>query len=104
MAATMEPKQYPKAVEGLVHSPLDGGSAVYQASADRVHYLNHTGAVIMELCNGLHSVEEIVEFLQVSFALREPPDAEVRDLLENMTAMGLVSWLTSPLDGQAPEE
>ena len=85
-------QDYPQAVEGLTRSELEGGVAVYQPSADRVHYLNHTGAVILELCNGEHSVAEIVHFLQVAFALDTPPEQEVRDLLESMTGLGLVLW------------
>jgi hypothetical protein len=101
----MNGKRHPKAAEGLVHSPLDGGAAIYQPGADRVHHLNHTGAVIMEMCDGEHSVQEIVDFLQLAFELPAPPEDEVRDLLQDMTNMGLVTWTgAESLDGSGSGE
>jgi hypothetical protein len=83
---------YPKVAPGLTTSELNGGLSVYQPGVDQVHYLNHTGAVILELCNGEHSVAEIVRFLQSAFALFAPPEAEVRDLLQSMLRLGLIAW------------
>ena len=69
---------------------MDGAIVAYLPDTDRVHYLNHTGAMIFELCNGRHTVEEIVRIIQVAFDLAAPPAPEVQALLEQAMAEGLV--------------
>ena len=46
------PEHYPKTTQGLEINAVDDGYIVYQSERDRVHYLNQTAALILELCNG----------------------------------------------------
>jgi hypothetical protein len=67
------------------------GYVVYDAGRDRVHYLNHTAAVVLELCTGESTVEEIVRVFERTYELPEPPDAEIRDCIGRLRREGLVA-------------
>jgi hypothetical protein len=70
---------------------MEGGLVAYQPGSERVHFLNHTGALVIELCNGQHTVTEIVGIVQASFGLEQAPDTEVRELLQQAIDEGLIS-------------
>ncbi len=86
---------YPRAVDDLVRSEMENGLSVYQPQGDRVHFLNHTSTVILELCDGTHSVADIIQTVQGAFTLEEPPELEVRQLLQQAVDAGLVNWTRS---------
>lgn len=84
------PTWCPNAAEGMeVHVVVDG-YIVYQSERDRVHYLNHTAAILLALCNGKNSVTEMPELLQLAFDLAAPPIVEVRDCLDRLITEGLI--------------
>jgi PqqD family protein of HPr-rel-A system len=68
----------------------DDGLVVYQASTDRVHYLNHTAGAILALCDGTRSADEIAHFLADGFGLAEPPLDETLSCLAELGEHGLV--------------
>jgi len=80
----------PKAVKGLEINPVTDGYVVHDADRARIHYLNPTGAVILELCNGKTTEREISELLQLAYELSEPPSAEVQECLSNLRREGLI--------------
>src|SRR5262249_35525069 len=43
--------QHPRHIEGLEINPVEDGFMIYRPDADRVHYLNHTAVLILELSN-----------------------------------------------------
>jgi hypothetical protein len=67
------------------------GYIVYQPDRDRVHYLNQTAAVVLELCNGQNAEAEIPELLRLAWDLPEPPVEEVADCLEGLRKEGLIT-------------
>jgi hypothetical protein len=69
---------------------MENGLSVYQAEGNRVHFLNHTATVILELCNASNSVAEIVRVLQTAFALAESP-LKVRKLLQQAVGVEIIS-------------
>jgi len=81
----------PRQVDGLEISEAADGFVVYDAGRDRVHYLNHTAIIVLELCDGLTSIADIAAILQDSYALAEPPLTEVGDCVERMTGEGLIA-------------
>jgi hypothetical protein len=83
---------YPRTVDSLTRSEMEDGLSIHHPESDRVHFLNHTGAVIFELCNGRHSIDEIIQLVQTAFDLEEPPENEVRSLLANAVEAGLIEW------------
>ena len=71
-------------------SPVADGFIIHRAERDRLHYLNHTAVLILELCNGRHSVSEIAELIQGAYALPHTPRAEVDELIATMEDEGLL--------------
>jgi len=76
--------------EGLDINPVSDGYVIYDAANDRVHYLNHTAAVVLEWCNGEHTTADIARMLQDAFALDELPDEEAARCVAQLRDEGLV--------------
>jgi hypothetical protein len=83
---TANPKQYPD----LKIFEADDGYVVYHRERDRVHFLNHTAVLILELCDGSHSILEIVDILERGYGLKSPPEKEVRDTINSFEQEGLI--------------
>ncbi len=82
--------EYPKQAEGIEVNAVADGYIVYQSVENRVHYLNHTGALVLELCNGTVKASEMPELLKGAFELNEAPIEEVDNCLEMLIAEGIV--------------
>ena len=80
----------PKAVDGLEINAVSDGYVVHDPQRERIHYLNETSAVILELCTGEVPEQEIPRLLQLAYELSEPPVADVEDCLENLRNEGLI--------------
>ena len=76
--------------EGLEVNESGEGVVIFDAATDRVHHLNNTAAIVLELCDGRRSSEEIAAMLGAAFGLAEPPLIETRRCLERLLAEGLV--------------
>jgi hypothetical protein len=83
--------RFPKRADGLEINSIDGGFMVYQTEHNRVHYLNHTAVLVLELCNGRDSAEKIAGIVQEAYGLSEPPETEVRDIITKMETETLVT-------------
>ena len=83
--------EQPKLVGEVEINKVADGYIVYQPSRDRVHYLNHTATIVLELCNGQNSAGEIAALLQDAYDLPAPPAAEVNACLEQLRGEGLVA-------------
>ena len=82
---------FPKQADGLKVTPVEDGFMIYQPSRDRVHYLNHTALVILELCTGENSPEEIAQVLQRTFGVRKRLKATVEEILTRAKNEGLTA-------------
>jgi hypothetical protein len=80
----------PKCAKGLDVHEVEDGLVVYQPDRDRVHYLNQTSAVVLELCTGKNTDDRIVELVQAAWDLDDPPRDEVMTCLEQLRAEGVV--------------
>ena len=80
----------PKSAQGLEVNAVADGYIVYQATCDRVHYLNQTAAIILELCNGRNPEENIPELLREAFDLSATPEEEVKTCLTMLRSEGLI--------------
>ncbi|MCD6306973.1 MAG: PqqD family protein [Deltaproteobacteria bacterium] len=70
----------------------DDGYVVYQRKRDRVHFLNHTAVLLLELCNGKHSVPEMIAILEKSYGLEAPPEKEVTEIISKFEQEGLIKF------------
>jgi hypothetical protein len=66
---------------------VDGQCVVYDTNADRVHYLNPTAALVLELCDGSRSLEDIAALVQEAYALPIAPLDEVSRCLRSFREM-----------------
>ena len=80
----------PKHVDGLDINPADDGYIIYQPDQDRVHYMNATAVLILELCNGTNSEEEIVDLVRQAYGLPDSPSEVVENALKQLKSEGLL--------------
>ncbi|MCF8084908.1 MAG: PqqD family protein [Deltaproteobacteria bacterium] len=70
----------------------DDGYVVYHRERDRVHFLNHTAVLLLELCNGRHSIPDMVAILEKSYGLEAPPEKEVTEIITKFGQEGLIRF------------
>jgi hypothetical protein len=75
--------------DGLETDEVEDGFVVYQPDRARVHYLNPTANLILELCDGELTPAQIAELIAQAFDLTEPPMQEVEEALATLAAEGL---------------
>ena len=75
----------PKMVDDLYIRELDDEKVVYDRENGRVHFMNQTATFILDLCDGKHSREEIIEGLLDSFDVeRKQAEEDVDSTLKDM--------------------
>jgi hypothetical protein len=80
----------PRRAAGVELSEVTDGFLVYQPERDRVHYLNATAALLLEICDGSLAASDLPPFLAAAFSLAEPPRDEVASCLATLLAEGLL--------------
>jgi hypothetical protein len=80
----------PQRADELELNEVADGYVVYQPSRDRVHYVNHTAALVLELCTGANSVDEIERAIQVAYDLPEVPKDELDACFAKFYTEGLI--------------
>ena len=83
----------PKKVDGIRLHEVEDGYIFSDAGGERVHHLNSTAVLVIELCTGTNSVTDIVDLVKETYRLPERPEREVLDILAQMTDAGLVALL-----------
>jgi hypothetical protein len=91
LAMTDEASRNPLKAPDLEINEVADGYIVYQPDRDRVHYLNQTAAVLLELCNGRNAEADMPELLRLAWDLTEPPIEEVAGCLESLRKEGLIT-------------
>ena len=81
----------PRQVEGVEINQVADGYVVYHLARDRVHYLNQTATIVLELCNGKNDAAKIASLLQTAYELPELPLEEVTGCLGQLRAEGLIA-------------
>jgi hypothetical protein len=89
---TGNPKQHPN----LKIFETDDGYVIYHRETDRVHFLNHTAVLVLELCNGRHSVGEMIAILGESYGLDAPPEKEATNIIDKFEKEGLITFNSGP--------
>lgn len=86
----MTPDALPRRAQGIEINPVPDGYIVYQPVRDRVHYLNHTAVLVLELCTGRVRAGDIASLIQGAYDLPDPPTAEVATCLDSLATEQLV--------------
>jgi hypothetical protein len=84
-------KGRPERIEGLEITRVEDGFLIYQRDRDRVHYLNHTAVLVLELCNGRNGAGEIAELVRKTYGLPRAPEREVDEVLGQLHDEGLIA-------------
>lgn len=90
-AVSKQDRVRPRLAKGLQISAVDAGYIVYDHANERVHYLNHTAGLVMDLCTGRNTWNQIVDLVKRAFGLPRKPTREVGRLLQQLGREGLVS-------------
>lgn len=80
----------PKAKAELEISAADGGFIVFQPEIERVHHLNHSAVLVLELCTGQNSARDIATLVQEAYSLPSPPYQAVEETLASLADQGLL--------------
>jgi hypothetical protein len=82
--------QRPRKAPDLEVNEVVDGYVVYQPAFDRVHYLNRTAVIVLELCTGENDADAIAAAVQEAFELPDPPAAEISACLAQLQREQLV--------------
>jgi hypothetical protein len=80
----------PLRVQDLELSAVTDGFVVSRADHDRIHFLNPTAALILEICDGNLKARELPELVAAAFQLDSPPVDDVEACLTSLLKEGLV--------------
>jgi hypothetical protein len=81
----------PSRVDDIDVVEVADGFVVYHAARDRVHFFNHTAAIVLELCDGTKSDEEIATMVQRCYELPDSPQTEIAECVGQLREEGLVT-------------
>ena len=81
----------PQRAAGLDIAELSAGLVVRQPEPPRLHRLNNTASVVLELCNGKRTVAEIAAALAEAFALSVVPLAEAAACIAGLRRAGILA-------------
>jgi Coenzyme PQQ synthesis protein D (PqqD) len=88
---TSEAPARPAVKEGLERTESDDGLVIYDEATERVHHLNPTAAVILELCDATRTVEEIAETFGRLYPGVADPARQVSECLDELVREDLIS-------------
>jgi hypothetical protein len=92
---------HPARAEGLEIEAAADGFIVYHGDRDRIHYLNHTAPLLLELCDGRRAAAGLAAVLAQLYSLAAPPRADVEQALAQLHDEGLIEWLREPAEPPA---
>ena len=76
--------------EAIEINPVDDGYVVYDPDSDRVHFLNHTAAVVLELCTGANSLADIAAGVRAAYGLTDSLETQVSECVGKLRAERMV--------------
>ncbi len=82
--------EQPEPAGGLDVHEVDDGFVVFDASTDRVHYLNPTATVVFSLCNGTRTTDEIADLVRSAWDLDVAPVDDVVACVAQLRAEGVL--------------
>lgn len=81
---------YPAMAPGLEVDLVDDTCVVQQRDCGKVHHLNASAAVVLELCNGDNAEGELPKLVQLAYGLPEPPVEPVAACVDALKKEGLI--------------
>lgn len=85
------PRAKPRARAELAVAEIDGEAVVYDEALYRLHHLNHSAALVFELCDGRATIVEMAEEIGDVFEMdAREVEGQIRPLLGQLREEGLV--------------
>ncbi len=86
------PASRPSLREGLTTVELDGEAVVYDEASGELHHLNPAATIVLSLCDGTLSVEEIASAVSDAFELSlDHVLPDVRAAVDRFAQAGLLT-------------
>ncbi len=82
---------HPAPADGLDVHEVEDGFVVFDASTDRVHYLNPTATVVFSLCDGTRSASEVAELVRSAWELDHTPLDDVAACIAQLRDEGVLT-------------
>ncbi len=99
------PRVKPRAQAGLAVAEIDGEAVVYVPVPSKLHYLNHSAALIFGLCDGRTTIAEMAEAIGEAYEMDPGQlDGEIRPLLKELRDRGLLEGKPAEEIARAAEE
>jgi len=76
--------------DGLDIHLVEDHCVVFDSACDRIHYLNPTAALVLELCDGNRPPAEIAALVREAYGLATTPLDEITRCLTSLKEMGIV--------------
>ena len=84
---------------------IDGEAVVYDVASRRLHYLNHSAALVFGLCDGHTTIAEMAEAIGEAYDMHPSEvDGQIRPLLSELRKLGLVEGKAADRLRQAAAE
>ena len=73
---------------------IDGEMLLYSAESTETIYLNNTGSIIWELCDGVRTIQEIIDLLKESYPDHSTNlESDVTELLDEFVNYKCITML-----------
>ena len=90
-AVVILPDTIPQKNDAILDRELDGETVLFNLGTNKLHSLNATASFIWQQCNGVNTMNGLVDLLAQSFAVKaEQAESDLRMLLEGMYHAGLI--------------
>jgi PqqD family protein of HPr-rel-A system len=89
----------PRAQDGLAVVDIDGEAVVYDhASGGQIHYLNHSAALVLDLCDGTATVRQMAEAIAEVYEMpADDVEKQVRTVVGDLRDLGVLAPTRKPV-------
>lgn len=85
----MKPLTVPKPVPGFQTQSIDSEIVLLHPERNTIIYINQTGALVWQLCNGVRTVDKIIELLSAAYPeARNQIAVDVPQIIYELAAQG----------------
>ena len=85
------PATRPSKREGLTTVELDGEAVVYDEASGELHHLNPAATIVLSLCDGTLSIEEMASAVSEAFEVAfDEALPQIRETVERFAEAGLL--------------
>ena len=80
----------PEPANGIDVHEVEDGFVVFDATTDRVHYLNPTATIVFSLCDGTRTSAQVAELVRAAWDLDAAPIDDVDACIAQLRGEGVL--------------